>query len=463
MKNQQSQYDKLTKTPVGKLILTLSLPTVLSMLITNIYNLADTAFVGKLGNSASGAVGIVFGFMAILQAIGFLFGQGSGSMLSRKLGQKDEKEASIIASVGFFSAFFLALIAEVICFIFLDDLVFWLGSTVTIAPYAKTYIFYILLAAPFLVTSFTLNNFLRYEGKSMLGMIGMMTGAILNIGGDALFMFVLDMGIVGAGVSTAISQVVSFLILLSMFLSGKTQCRLSLKMALTQGKEVISATYFRYLYEITTTGFPSLLRQGLSSVATVILNGQASVYGDEAVAAMSIVSRIVFFVFSIAIGIGQGFQPVSAFNYGAKKYGRVQKAYWFTFWFAEALMVILAALLLVFSGDLIQYFRDDAIVIEIGTRALRLQGFGVLFLPYCMVTEMMLQSTGKKLGATILSASRSGFIFIPVLLIMSYFRGLAGIQEAQMVAFVLSVIPAVILSTYFFRKMPKEDMTEENV
>ena len=457
MNSHQTQYDKMTKTPVSKLILKLAFPSICTMLVSNIYNLADTAFVGSLGNSASGAVGIVFGFMALLQAIGFLFGQGCGSMLSRKLGQQDEREAGIIASVGFFTAFFLALVAEAICFLCLDDLVFWLGSTATIAPYAKTYIFYVLLASPFVVTSFTMNNILRYEGKSMLGMIGMMTGAVLNIAGDAVLMFGFHLGIAGAGISTAVSQLVSFLILLSMFLTGRTQSKLSLRMALTQGKSVVQAAYFRYLYDVTSTGFPSLLRQGLNSVATVILNKQAGAYGDEAVAAMSIVSRIVFFVFSIAIGIGQGFQPVSAFNYGAKKYGRVQKAYWFSFWFAEGLMVILCTLLMIFSGGLIQQFRDDALVIEIGTRALRLHGIGVLFLPFCMVTEMMMQSTGHKLGATILSASRSGFIFIPCLLILSALRGLAGIQEAQLVAFVLSVIPAAVLAVYFFRHMPKED------
>lgn len=453
---QPTQYEKMTKTPVSKLVLSLCAPTVLSMLVTNIYNLADTAFVGKLGNSASGAVGIVFGFMAILQAIGFLFGQGCGSMISRSLGKQDEKEASIVASTGFFTAFFLGIIAELICFVCLDDLVVFLGSTPTIAPFAKTYIFFILLSSPFVVTSFSLNNILRYEGKAALGMIGMMSGAVLNIAGDAVLMFGFHMGIAGAGISTAVSQIISFAILISMFLRGKTQSKLSLKMALTHGKEVFQKAYFKYLYEITTTGFPSLLRQGLNSVATVILNNEAAVYGDEAVAAMSIVSRIIFFVFSIAIGIGQGFQPVSGFNYGAGKYKRVQKAYWFTFGFAEVLMVVLATILLLASGGLIQKFRDDATVIEIGTRALRLQGVGLLFLPYCMVTEMLLQSTGRKLGATILSASRSGFIFIPILLIMSYFRGLAGIQEAQMVAFIISIVPSVIMGMHFFHSLPEE-------
>lgn len=456
MKNAEKQYEKMTQTSVQKLIVSLSAPTILTMLVTNLYNLADTAFVGMLGTSASGAVGIVFGFMSILQAIGFMFGQGGGSIMSQKLGQKKELEASIYASTGFFTAFFLAAIVELISLARLDALVKLLGSTPTIAPYAKTYVLCIVSVAPFVVTSFTLNNILRYEGKAVLGMIGMLTGAILNVGGDALLIFGFKMGIAGAGIATAVSQLVSFIILISMFLRGKTQSRLSLRLALTHGESTVQRACFKCLYDVSTTGFPSLIRQGCNSLATVILNVEAAVYGDEAVAAMSIVSRIVFFIMSIAIGIGQGFQPVSAFNYGAGKYRRVYKAYWFTFLFAESLVIVMACVLLSVSGGMIQLFRDDATVIEMGTRALRLQAFGSIFIPFCIVTEMLLQSTGRKLTATLLSGCRSGFIFIPVLLILAKFRGLAGIQEAQMWAFILSVLPTMVVARLFWKKIPME-------
>ena len=443
-----SQYDKMTKTPIPKLIVTLSIPTILSMLVTNVYNMADTAFVGQLGNSASGAVGVVFGFMAILQAIGFMCGQGSGSILSRRLGQKDVDGASMIASTGFFCALFLGTIAGVICYLFLDPLVMLLGSTSTIAPYAKIYISYIIMAAPFMVSSFTMNNILRFEGKAILGMIGLMTGGILNICGDAIFMFGLKMGISGAGLSTALSQIISFGILLSMFLRGKTQCRLSIRRVTLN---------YRHLFDITATGFPSLLRQGLNSITTVLLNSCAAVYGDVAVAAMSIVSRIIFFVFSIALGIGQGFQPVCAFNYGAGKYSRVRRAFRITLILAETLVLIVMTGVLIWSGDIIRIFRDDPEVIAIGTRALRLQCVALLFLPYCMVTEMQMQSTGQKLAASLLSSLRSGLLFIPALLILSHFRGLAGIQEAQPAAFILSLPPAFIFARWFAGKMPNED------
>lgn len=442
--SSDSQYIKMTETPIPRLIITLSIPTVISMLVNNIYNMVDTAFVGRMGNSASGAVGIVFGFMAILQAIGFMLGQGSGSILSRKLGAHDKQGASVIASTGFFTAFSLAIVVEVICLCNLDTLVYKLGSTSTIAPYAKTYIFYILLAAPFTVSSFTLNNILRYEGKAVLGMVGLMTGAILNIFGDAVLMFKFDMGISGAGISTAVSQIVSFCILLSMFLLGKTECKLSFK-------NISLKSYI--LFDILGTGFPSFLRQALNSITTVLLNMEAGVFGDQAVAAMSIVSRIVFFTFSISLGIGQGFQPVSGFNYGARKYDRLKKAYSFTCILSEIVIVILGTVLMIIPEDLIRIFRDDMDVINIGKRALRLQAMAQLFLPFCMTTEMMFQSTGKKLYATIMSALRNGILFIPTLLILAKFRGISGIQEAQPLAYILAFPPSLFMAIYYFKNV----------
>lgn len=448
-KNNVSQYEKMTATPIPRLILGLALPAVISMLVTNIYNLADTAFVGRLGTSASGAVGIVFGFMAVIQAFGFMFGQGAGSILSRALGTRDKQRASVHASAGFFASFFCGALICVFGFLFLDDIVFFLGSTATIAPYAKTYITYILLSAPFMCSSLTLNNLLRYEGKAFLGMIGLMSGAVLNMAGDPVFMFGMKMGIAGAGLSTALSQFVSWMILLWMFLAGKTESKITFKNALSVTPGI--------LCNIMATGFPSLLRQALNSITTVLLNTRCAVYGDEAVAAMSIVSRIVFFAFSVALGVGQGFQPVSAFNYGAGKYSRLRKGFRFACLAAEAIIMVSCSFLILFSGDLIGLFRDDPKVIGIGTRALRLQAFATLVLPPCMVCEMLFQSTGRRVGASILSALRSGLFFIPALLILSEIRGLRGIEEAQPVSLLVSVPLYVVFALVFFRRLPKED------
>ncbi len=442
------QYEKMSLTPIPKLILGLSVPAIISMLVTNIYNLVDTAFVGKLGTSASGAVGIVFGFMTVIQAFGFMFGQGAGSILSRSLGDRDPQKASVHATAGFCCSFLFGVLICVFGFAFLEDIVYLLGSTDTIAPYAKTYISYILVSAPFMCSCLTLNNLLRYEGKAFLGMIGLMSGAVLNMAGDPILMFGLKMGISGAGLSTAVSQLVSWGILMGMFLSGKTRSELSLKNARLVTLPMIG--------NIIATGFPSLLRQALNSVTTMMLNNACSEYGDAAVAAMSIVSRIVFFAFSVALGVGQGFQPVSAFSYGAKKYTRLRKGFRFACIMSEAIIIVSSTVLIIFSGDLIWIFRDDADVIKIGTRALRLQALATVTLPPCMIVEMLYQSTGKRLGASILSSLRNGLCFIAALMILPEIRGLAGIQEAQPVSLVVSVPFFAIFGVIFFRKLPAE-------
>lgn len=439
---QDRQYIKMTETPIEKLVSALAVPTIISMMVTNIYNLADTAFVGTLGNSASGAVGIVFGYTAILQAVGFMCGQGSGSVMARSLGHKDLENATRYSSTGFFLSLFLGALIGVMSLLGLDSLVYFLGSTETIAPYAKHYISWIILAAPFMTASLTLNNLLRYEGKARLGMIGLMTGAVLNIAGDGILIFGLDFGIHGAGISTAVSQIISFCILLSMFLRGKTQTRIRISCA---------DWHLCVVGNVVLSGFPSLLRQALNSVATILLNLCASDYGDVAVAAMSIVSRINFFATAIAIGVGQGFQPVSSFNFGAGKYERVKKAFWYTFGLAEVCLIVFVIPICIYAAPLVSLFRDDAQVVEYATRALRLQAAASVTMPLTMITEMGFQSTGQRALAAFSSSLRSGLIFIPALVLLAHFRGMAGIQEAQPVAFLFSFLISLFTSRIFLK------------
>lgn len=442
-----TQYDKMTKQPVGSLVITLGIPTTISMLVTNIYNMVDTMFVGKLGTSASGAVGIVFGFMSILQAFGFLFGQGAGSIISRRLGNKDEESASVVASTAFFSSMFMGLLIGILGTVFNTKMVYLLGSTDTILPYAKTYSLFILAAAPFMTSTFTMNNILRFEGKASLSMVGLMTGAILNMVGDPILMFGLDMGIAGAGLSTAISQFVSFCVLLFMFLSGKTQSKLSVRKITRE---------FNVLFDIVATGFPSLVRQGLQAISTMILNQQARMYGDAAVAAMSIVSRISFFIFAVGLGIGQGFQPVCGFNYGAGKFTRVKEAFRFTLVTGEILLGLFAIAGLLFSNQAIAVFRDDAEVIAFGTPALRYQCMALFLNPLIVMSNMTLQSTGQRAWATFLSMMRSGLYFIPMIYILTYTMGAMGIQLAQPVADVLAFATALPVIVNFIRKLPED-------
>jgi putative MATE family efflux protein len=439
-----AQYERMTREPVSKLVISLAIPAVVSMMITSVYNLVDTAFVGTLGTSASGATGIVFGFMSIIQAFGFMYGQGAGSIVSRALGQKDIRRATIHTTLGVVSAFLSGLIIALVSFLQLDRFVTLLGSTPTIAPYAKTYITFILLASPFMCSGFALNSILRYEGKAALGTIGMGIGALLNIVGDTIFMPMMGLGIFGAGLSTAISEIVSWCILMSMFLRGKTSSRLSVS-ALKDAKPL-------FLADIAATGFPSLLRQALNSVATVVLNGCCAVYGDAAVAGMSIVSRVVFFAFSISLGIGQGFQPVAGFNYGARLHRRVREAFRFTCLASQVVITIGAIILFVGAEPIIAIFRDDPDVLAVGVRALRLQAVAILALPVSVACEMLYQSCGHRGGATLLSGIRNGILFIPLLLILSSVRGLAGIQEAQPLAYVLSLPICIPFIIRFFRQ-----------
>lgn len=443
-----SNYEKMTTWPIPKLVVTLGIPTTISMLVTNIYNMADTFFVSELGNSASGAVGVVFGLMAIIQAFGFMFGHGAGSIIARKLGERDVHSAGVFATLSITACLTVGTIIGILGLIFIEPLMKLLGSTDTILPYAKGYGIYILISAPVMMTSFALNNILRYEGKAFFAMIGLTIGGLLNIIGDPILIFYFDMGIAGAGLSTAISQFVGFCILLSMFLRGKTQSKLKLSSLKENPKGI---------FLIMATGFPSLCRQGLSSIATMILNNLAGVYGDAAVAAMSIVNRIAFFIFAVGLGIGQGFQPVASFNYGAKLYSRVKKAFYFTLGAGEVLLGVAALVCILLSGHLIGVFRDDPMVIEIGTLALRVQLVALFFHPLVICSNMLFQSIGENKKATFLSMLRSGIVFIPAILILTYFFGLLGVQTAQSVADVLAFFITLPLVVRFLRKLPKDE------
>ncbi len=443
-----NQYEKMTSWPIPKLVITLGIPTTISMLVTNIYNMADTYFVSELGNSASGAVGVVLGLMAIIQAFGFMFGHGAGSIIARKLGQKDAHSASVFASLSVLACLCVGTVIGVLGLIFINPLMGLLGSTETILPYAKSYGIYILIVSPFTMTSFALNNILRYEGKAFFAMIGLTIGGVLNMICDPILIFGLDMGIAGAGLSTAFSQVISFLILFSMFFRGKTLSKLKFKYAKENPKGI---------FEIMATGFPSLCRQGLNSISTMLLNNLAGgVGGDVAVAAISIVNRITFFIFAVGLGIGQGFQPVASFNYGAKIYSRVKKAFYFTYGAGELLLGVFVIIGMLFSNHLIGIFRNDPSVIAIGTLSLKLQLFALFFHPLTICSNMLFQSIGENKKATFLSMLRSGLLFIPILLLMTKFFGLFGVQSAQAITDVLAFFISAPLVLSFLKKLPKD-------
>ena len=445
---QQAQYIKMTQTPIPKLVMGLAVPTILSMLITSIYNLADTFFVGQISTSASGAVGVVSSLMAVIQAIGFMLGHGAGSVISRSLGSGDAHTASRFASTSFFTAVGAGAVLAVGGVAGLTPLMRLLGSTETILPHARAYALYILLAAPFMMSSLVMNNILRYEGKASFAMVGLVTGGILNMVLDPVFIFGFGMGTGGAGLATGLSQVVSFFILLSMYLRGKTVSKLALRNYTRQGRDIVT---------ILTTGMPSFGRQGLASFASMMLNVAARAYGDAAVAAMSIVSRIFQFLMSVALGVGQGFQPVASYNYGAQKFHRVRAACIFTMQASFVLMTALAAVSFLNGELLIRLFRDDAAVTAIALPAFRWQCAATLLQPVMICSNMLFQSVGKSGRATLLSCCRQGIFFIPLIAALPQVWGLAGVQYSQPIADALSFVVAVPFLVQFLAELDRMD------
>ncbi len=440
----RQQYIRMTQTPIGKLIGTLAIPTIISMLVTNIYNTADTYFVSRLGTSASGAVGIVFAFMTFYQAIGFMCGHGAGSFVARFLGAKSPDKAKMFAASTFFLSSLLGTLLSLAFYLNLNRVLYFLGSTKTILPYARQYAVWILIAGPFLSASCTLNNLLRYEGRAMYAMIGLTTGGILNMIGDPILMFGFGMGVSGAGLSTCLSQIISFLILLSMFCIHITVTDVSPRRISTE-----LSTY----WEIMKVGSPSLLRQGLNAASTILLNQQAKVYGDPAIAAMSIVGRMSFFIGACAIGTGQGMQPVISFNYGARKYKRVRESFHFTVKMAAALLSVFAFVCMIFARPIITWFRDDPEVIEIGTVALRWACVSALFQPLSVPINMMFQSIGKSGRALFLSALRTGLCFVPLIEVLPLYLGLTGIEIAQPVSDITAAMISVPFAVSFLRQL----------
>lgn len=443
-----AQYSKMTQTPVARLILSLGIPTTISMLITNIYNMADSYFVSQISLSAGGATSVVFGIMAILQAFGFMFGHGAGSNISRMLGSKHTEKASQYASTGFFWAFLCGMLVMAAGLLLLEPLMRLLGSTDTILPYAKDYGRWILIAAPAMTTSCVLNNILRYEGKATLAMLGLTTGGILNMLLDPVFIFTFDLGISGAGLATALSQYISFAILLSMFLTRRTQSVLA--------PRFISRD-IRVVWNIIRTGLPSLARQGLNSASTMVLNMAAKPFGDAAIAAMGYVGRTSSLIFSVGIGIGQGFQPVAAFNYGAKKYSRVKKGAWVTLGFGAAFIGVLAAVCFAFAPQVISLFRKDVAVVAIGSEALRIMCVFLIFLPISVVGNMLFQSIGKSMTALVLACLQSGLLFIPLCILLSGLFGIRGIEFAQPIAYFLSAAISFPITLTFLRHLPEDE------
>lgn len=427
---RQSKYERMTRTPVPGLVLRLAVPTIISMSVSALYNLADSYFVGHISTGATAGVGIAFAYQAFIQAIGFFFGSGSGNYLSRALGAKDAEGAEKMAATGFLTAFLLACIVAVAGMAFLTPLARMLGATDDVLPYAKDYMRYLLAATPFLVSQMSLNNQLRMQGNAFFAMMGVATGAILNIALDPLFIYVLDMGVGGASLATAISQFVSWCLLLwGTTFKGNVHIHI----------RNFAPSSDRYR-EIAAVGLPSLMRQSLGCLSTICLNWAAARYalpGYEAstIAAFAVVARTMQCAMSVILGFGQGFQPVCGFNWGAKLYGRVRQAYVFTMKTSTVTILVMSVLGYIFAPQVISFFRsEDPELIRIGATVLRWQCIAFPFVGITTPTNMLLQNIRRTVKATLLSASRQGIFFYPALLIAPRLWGLSGLQCTMAIA-----------------------------
>lgn len=451
VQKQDAKYHQMTEEPVGKLIRRLAVPCIISMMITAFYNLADTFFVGQMhSNAATGAVGVAFSLMTIIQAIGFFFGHGAGNYVSRELGRQNRDGAEKMAANGFFLALLAGTAVLLLGQLFLTPLTRLLGSTETILPYARSYLRIILIGAPWMTASLVLNNLLRFQGSAVYGMVGITVGAVLNIALDPLLIFGLGLGVSGAAIATIFSQFVSFCVLLIQCARG--------------GNLRIRPSRFHptpvYVTEIVRGGLPSLARQGLGSIGAIVLNHAAGNYGDAAIAAMTVVNRIMQTAGSALIGFGQGFQPVCGFNYGAGLWHRVREGFWYCVRTSAVFLVILACVGSAFAPQLISLFRDDPDVIRFGTLAMRLQCLTFPLSAWIVASNMMLQTINRTAPATFLAMGRQGIFLVPALLLLTPVLGMLGVQAAQPIADVLTfaaAIPLQLIALRFLKAGPKKD------
>ena len=448
VQTQEERYEFMTATPVPELIVTLAVPTIISMLVTSFYNMADTFFVGRISTQATAAVGVVFSVMAMIQALGFFCGHGSGNYMSRRMGAGDLKGASEMAATGFVLAFALGLAVMAAGLVFLEPLSVLLGATPTILTETKDYLRVILLGAPFMCAQLVLNNQLRFEGSAVYAMAGLVSGALINIILDPVLIFGLGLGVSGAAAATTLSQMISFGILYYGSCQGPnirirlSSCRLNR----------------HYLLEIINGGMPSLARQGLASISVVVLNTAAGTLGgDAAIAGMSVVNRVMMFANSALIGFGQGFQPVAAFNWGAAEKKRVREGFWFCVRYGTVFLIAAAVFCFAFSRQIITLFRSDEDVVRIGSFALRCQAAVFPVNAFIVMSNMMLQSIGMGVRATSLASLRSGVFLMAFLMILTRLFGLLGVETAQTAADVATFFAALALTLPVLSAIRHED------
>ena len=447
----EDKYNEMVGSPVKWLVCKMAVPTIIAMVTTALYNVVDAAFVGRLSTGATAGIGISLAYMTFIQALGFFFGHGSGNYISRALGGKDSSSAAVVATVGFISPMLLGALAALVCLPNLSALSRLLGAPDEVVPYANDYLRYIVAATPFMMSALTLNNQLRLQGNARFGMVGIVSGAVLNIALDPLFIFVLGMGVSGASLATAISQLFAW----GLLLYGTTKPE-SVHLRLADFKPS-----WKVYYEIFRGGLPSLFRQVFNCAAAVSLNYSAALYaapGQEAsaVAAFAVVTRIMMFAFSVVLGFCQGFQPVCGYNYGAGRYDRVRESWLFATTVGTAFLLVISVLGIIFAPDIVRLFRaEDAVLVDIGATTLRWQCVAFPLVALFTSTGMLFQNIRFTFPATLLSICRNGLFFLPALLLLPVWLGMQGVQMAQAVADVLTFVLSVPYAIWINGKLKK--------
>lgn len=445
------KYQQMTCAPVAPLIVSLAIPTIVSNLVSTIYNLADAFFIGQISTSASGAIGVAYATMTAIQAVGFFFGQGAGNAISRELGRQEVAKTGRIASVAVASSFLGGIVIAVLGLLLLEPICTICGATETIMPYATTYIGIILIGAPWMCTSLVLNNLLRFEGSATFAMVGLVSGAVLNFALAPALIFWADLGIAGAGLATIICQLVSFVILTAGLSRGG-----AIRLSFHDARPSVG------LYRtIASSGIPSLARQVVLGVATICMNTAARPFGDAAIAAIAVVNRVTGIGNCVQIGIGQGFQPVCGYNYGARLYKRVRAGYFFS---VKASLVILAAfcaVVFVVAPQIVGILRNDPEVIAIGTATLRFQCVSLPLTGLAMITNFMLQTTGKTWRASFLGMARLGIILAPTVMVMSALLGLLGVELAQSVSDLITLGISIPMAASLLHELARREAQGE--
>ena len=448
---QERRRTMMVNEPVGRVIIKMAVPTIVAFLINSIYSLADTYFVSGLGTAATAAVSVNASLDQLIMMCGSMLAVGANSYIARLLGQGNDKKASQVLSTAFFIAFAIGLTLTVLGTIFMEPMVRLLGATDTCLEHSIDYATYVLLAAPFMATSFVMNQCLRSEGSATLSMIGMSFGGILNCALDPLFIFgvpalgIPAMGVAGASLATAISKVVSFSILIFPYITRKSLLHLSLR-NFHFCKDIVG--------QIVSVGSSSMFRSGLAVVAGILLNDMAGNISDSVLAGIGVCTKVMMFPFSIILGFGTGFQPVAGFNWGAKRYDRVKQSYQFAsnmaFWGAA----LLAGAIALFAKPIITVFAgSDPQMQEIGALCIRLQCIALPIHAWVAIVNMLCAGLGNAGGALLLSTSRQGSCFLPILFPMAALWGAYGLASVQAVADVLSLVFAIPMCIYMMKKI----------